>query len=666
MRRHRRAAALLAMPAAALALTTPGADARVDGAVPIAGPDGAIVELGDVAMAEDGSGGVVYRRFEAGHTHIYAARYDGRRWYAPQRVDAGQRFDSAWPRIAAGNGGRLVVVWTQDGPPGQDSLYSAVLPRRSAAFLPPTLVDWTIGEARATFPSLDMAPGGGALLAYRSISSFRDFDLPPGYVRGEIRLARFDGWRWQKLGAPVNRNRLAPQRTPTAANSPKVTIAPDGRGAVAWQEPDDQLIDRIWTRRVFDSRTGIVLQASPATLGGRPVGSNADAFALDMTPYGRVVVASRLLADARDRSAAPRIFVDELPESTDESASRFSAGGPQPADGAGERATIAPGPPALALGGRVGLLVALPRAGATVLAAGEGLAVADVRATGGDPLPAAGEPPAPALDAGAAGRGTYAHASPDGGGRVIVQQLGGAGVVAAQPVAGPRGGPVRSIAVAGSGTGDALVAFAQGEDDEGQIAVARVTAPPVPFAAQTPGDWTRAREPLVTWDPAPPGFRPRSYTLELDGRAVARTTRFGYRFREGALADGVHAIRVVATNAAGETTATEPRPLQTDRVAPTASARVDRRRRRVVVTIDDGRRGTVAGPASQSTSIAWGDGRSDDDVSARRAHRYRRAGSYRLVVRALDAAGNSQTIRLTVVVPPTATTPRRPPTKEPR
>ncbi|MDW5596074.1 hypothetical protein VSS74_17135 [Conexibacter stalactiti] len=650
MRRHVCAAILLAAPPLALALPCAPAHARVEGALPIDGPDAAIGELGGVAMAEDGSGGLVYRRFEEGRAHIYAARYDGRRWYPPQRVDIGQRFDSNWPRIAAADGGRLVVVWTQDGPPNQDSLHSAVLPRRATRFLAPTLIDWTIGEARATHPSLAIAPSGSALLAYRAISTF-DLQTLPGYVRGEIRLARFDGWRWQKLGAPVNRNRLAPQRAPTAANSPQVTIAPDGRGAVAWQEPDDQLIDRIWARRVFDTRTGVVLQASPATLDSRPVGSHADALAIDMTAFGRVVVVSRQLPDARDRAAAPRIFVNELPESTDDNALRFAVTGPQPADGAGAKATVPPGPPSLSLGGRTSLLVAFPRAGATALAAGEDDSVADLQSSGGDPVPSAGEPPAPAIDAGAANRGTYAYASPEGGGRVIVQQLDGARVVATQPVAGPQGGPIRSIAVAGSGTGDALVAFAQGEDDEGQIAVARVTAPPVPFAAQTPGDWTRAREPLVTWDPAPPGFRPRSYTLELDGRAVARTTRFGYRFREGALADGAHEVRVVATNAVGEASATDPRPLRTDRVAPTAIARVDRRGRRVVVTIDDGRRGTVAGPAPQSSSIVWGDGRRDDDVSARRAHSYRRAGTYRLVVRALDAAGNLDTIRLTVRAP---------------
>src|SRR5690349_15311147 len=91
--------AALALPAAA--------DARTGPAATIAGPDAAIVDLG-VAMAPDGTGGVVFRRFEDGAPHVYAARYDGERWHAPQRVDVGQRFTSSWPRIGAADHGRLV------------------------------------------------------------------------------------------------------------------------------------------------------------------------------------------------------------------------------------------------------------------------------------------------------------------------------------------------------------------------------------------------------------------------------------------------------------------------------------------------------------------------------------------------------------------------------
>ena len=481
MQAHRLAPVLVLLALTALlGESVPAASARVAAATAIAGPDSAIVELGGVAMAADGTGGLVYRRFEAGATHVFAARYDGSRWHPPQRVDAGQRFESAWPRIGAANNGQLVVTWTQDGPPGQDSLYSAVLPRGGQTFLPPTLIDWTVGEASATYPSLAMAPGGAALLAYRVVTfdGLSRFTMP-GYVRSEVRLARFNGSRWSKLGQPVNRNRLTPQREPTAANSPKVAITPDGNGVVAWQEPDDQLVDRVWARRIFGMRTGIPLQASPVTASGTAIGGNADALAIDETEFGRTIVALRQAPDQRERASGPRIFINELPQETDKEAKAF-AHGPQLADVTTIGGDAPRGAPLVALGETDSLLLAFPRGDATVLASGEADRVEQFQVTGGI------TGIEPALDAGIDGRGTIAFASGEGGGRVIVQQLDGAKPIGTQAVSGPAGGPVRSIAVAGSGTGDALVAFAQGDPEEGQIAVARVEAAPVPFLIETP------------------------------------------------------------------------------------------------------------------------------------------------------------------------------------
>jgi hypothetical protein len=647
MRRHGRRLVLhgcltWVLAIAATAVTAGPASARVDAAATIAGPDSAILELGGVAMAGDGTGGVVYRRFADGKAHIYAARYDGGRWHPPQRVDAGQAFDSSWPRIGAADGGRLVVTWVQEGGVGLDGMWSAALQRGASRFQPPTLVDFTIGEARATFPSLAMAPNGAALLAYRVVTAFEGRDLPPDYVRSEIRLARFSGVRWQRYGVPANRNRAAPQRQPTAANSPQVALAQDGTGAIAWQEPDEQFVDRVWARRVFASRFGIPLQASPVTLDGRPVGGRADALAVDETRFGRVVVAVRQMPEPRDREGLPRIYVNQLDETTAEDARTFPQTGPVLADAAGPRAAQAPGPPSLALGGRFGVLLGFARGGGTALTAGEGMDVSASAALAGSSVPP------PVIDAGVDARGTVAYASGEGGGRVVVHQLDGTRPLNAQGVAGPVGGPVRDLAIAGSGTGDALVAFVQGESDEGQVAVARVHAPPVPFTVHTPPGWVRELRPLLTWDPPPAGFRPRSYTVEIDGRPIARTAGLRARLQEGTLADGRHEVRVIARSAAGETTSTRAQPLLLDHAPPAPVVR--RRGMRVTVRIDDGRRGRAAGPAPGGSTIRWGDGRVDAAVGARRAHRYRRPGAYRVTVRTLDRAGNRATTRLLVRV----------------
>jgi hypothetical protein len=620
----------LAAAAALFAATAAPATARIEAAVPIAGPDPAIGELGGVAMAADGTGGLVYTRFEEGHMHVYAARYDGRHWGTPQRVDTGQRFDSAWPRIGAAAGGRLVVTWTQEGGVGLDSMYSAALPRAGTNFLPPTLVDYTIGEARGTHPSLAMNAGGDALLAYRVIADFEAKDAPPGYVYGEIRLARFEGSRWKRFGTIVNRNTAAPQRLPDAANSPKVALAADGSGVVAWQEPDERFVDKVWARRVFGTRAGVPLPAGPAELGGRANAAPADALAVDVTDFGRAVVAIRQQPDPRDRGGAARVYVNELPETSDEAADEFLAGGARLADG-GPGAGL--GAPSVILGDRVSLLLGFPRGGASVVASGEADLVEEVRDAGGLPEPAA------AIDAGVDGRGTLAFASGEGGGRVVVQELRGARPIRTQGVSGPAGGVVRGIAAAGSGTGDALVAFAQGESDEGQIAVARVEAPPVPFAAITPTGWTRARRPLVTWTGAPEGFRPRSYTIEIDGKPLARRPRGTHlRLPEGVLRDGRHRLRVIAVNRVGETTATRVEPLNTDRRPPSATLVQQGKLGRLArVSVSDGRRKSSSGP-SLATQVIWGDGARSRGRKPK--HRYKRPGLYLVTVKALDRARN--------------------------
>lgn len=626
-----------------VALVAPAStQARIGGAVAVAGPDPSIVDLGDVAMAPDGTGGVVYRRFEDGAPHVYAARYDGERWHAPQRVDTGQRFVSTWPRIGAANDGRLVVTWVQQGPPNQDSMYSAALPRGGARFLPPTLVDYTVGDSRAAFPSLAMSSGGDALLVYHRVTAFAHPLLGAGYVSGQIKLARFNGSRWSGLGVPVNRVASAPLRTPNADNAPRVAIAADGAAVVAWQEPDEALIDRVWARRVFGSRLGTVLPVTPTTIDGAAQRGAADALAVRITSAGRAVVAFRQQPDPTVRSQPPRIYANQLDEPESDAGKAFA--GPQlvaaPASGS-------PGAPSLGLGGRFGLLVGWDHAGTAHLASGTGAAAT----TGGIAGPTSATV-APVVDQGIDGRGTVAVATGDGGGRVVVRQLDGAAVTATQPVAGPVGGPVGGLRIAGAGNGNALVAFHQGQSEEGQIAVARVDAPPVPFVVEPPNGWTNAARPEITWAAPANDPRPRDYVVEVDGRAVGRTVN-GRRLKlhSGALRDGRHSVRVVATSrTGGERTATPAVEFGTDRRRPLATVR--RVGKRIVVRVTDpGGRKQASGVAAGGTTVDWGDDDVTEGATRTAKHRYKRAGRRTIVVRTHDQAGNKTVVRTTLRVP---------------
>jgi len=155
--------AALAHAPAAHALTSPVAT--------IDGPSAEIVELGGVAMASDGTGGIVYRKRVEGRAHIFAALYSNGSWGAPQRVDVGQPFESSFPAIAAGEGGRLVVVWVNHYSSTTDGLFSAALEPGSSGFQAPVPVDLDLGQAIGTYPSVAMNLSGQALVAYRVITA---------------------------------------------------------------------------------------------------------------------------------------------------------------------------------------------------------------------------------------------------------------------------------------------------------------------------------------------------------------------------------------------------------------------------------------------------------------------------------------------------------------
>ncbi|MGA8363519.1 MAG: hypothetical protein WB709_03270, partial [Solirubrobacteraceae bacterium] len=249
----------------------PAASALISPVTTLDGASAEIVELGGVAMASDGSGGLVYRKRVDGRPHIFAALYSHGAWQAPQRVDVGQPFESSFPAIGAGEGGRLVVVWTNHYSSTTDGLFSAALEPGSTGFQVPVPVDLNIGQAIGTYPSVAMNLAGNALVAYRvitAVSGPSTPEIPPGYVKAEIRMARFDGQFWSSFGQPLNRNPAQPMLAPTAANSPRVAIDLTGQGIVAWQEPDDSFVNRIYARRIFGMVPGNILQVSPSTYAG--------------------------------------------------------------------------------------------------------------------------------------------------------------------------------------------------------------------------------------------------------------------------------------------------------------------------------------------------------------------------------------------------------------
>jgi hypothetical protein len=626
--------ACLLLPATAAASISP--------VTALDGPSGDIVDFGGAALAPDGTGGIVYRKRVDGKTHIFAAQFDGRGWRAPRRVDAGQPFDSSWPAIGAGNGGRLVVAWVQEFGPASDRLYSAGLDPGAATFQPPVPVDLNVGESTGTYPSLAMSPGGNALIAYLVMQAPTSAE-PPGYARGELRVARYDGAYWSGSGGPLNRNPQAALRLPGPGLGPRVAIDSSGNGLLAWQEPDDQFIDRIWARRLFSAGTGIATQVSPGTWNGQPLRAGAEEFSLDMAGFGQGAIAYRQLPPPGGPLSGTRVMLATIPETSAPAAAAF--GTPRIVDGAGDAAPpVEPGPPSVAVD-RVGdTVTAFGFAQRSVLVGADDRAIEPAERLDDGRTAIAGAPLADVAQSGAAVAAWMIRRG--GAGGIGLTERRADNVPVSQALAAPVGGAVSAFALGGSGLGDAIVGWAQGPPTGRQIAGAVVDAPPDPFGVQAPQGWVKT-VPELRWDMPAHAIGGVTFSVTLDDDTVAenvRATRVAVKAAD--VSDGVNVLQVIAEDASGQETTSLPVDLKVDRRKPRAT--VKRYRNRLVeVRLSDGPRSSTSGVVAASVKVSWGDGKRSSGRKSL-SHRYKGSGRFRITVTAADDAGNALESRKTV------------------
>jgi len=618
---------LLAVPASAPAV--------ISDVHPIDGPGADVLAVGGAAMSEDGSGGVVYLKRVGGRAHVFAAQLRDGRFGSTQRVDVGQSFDSSWPRIGAGDGGRLVVTWVQEFGAGSDRMFSAALDPGATGFQRPVPVDFNVGEATATHPSLAMARGGQAYLTYRVVTDTSSAN-PPGYLGADVKVARYSGQLWSQLGSLADRNPSVPVRIPTEANSPKVGIDVQGQGVVAFQEPGDDFVDRVWARRLFGQTMGIPPMVSPAAFAGAPLRGPADALSLDVAGFGQGAVAFRQQPGQGGRLMATRIFVNQIADIFTEGSGRF--GGARPVDGS---ARAAPGPPSVAVTPKTTFLSGFGSSSASLLAAGGEDAIRPIERLDGGGSSVVGDPLVDLAETGAAVAAWKQLRS--GSGAVMVQERRADGVPETASASAPRGGLVNGMRLAGSGRGDAIVAFHQGGASFGQLAAVVVDAPPSDFFILLPDGWQRKRRVPISWDPSFNAVSPVSYTVSVDDEPVKEGVR-GRRasLRPSQLVNGVHTVQIFAVDGAGQETGSQTGRIKVDRTPPRARIRV--RGRSVSVRMTDGAKRRTSGLRRASTRISFGDGRRRARVSRVR-HAYRRGGRYRIVIRARDRGGNRALIR---------------------
>jgi hypothetical protein len=638
----------VAAGACVLTLAVPvSAGAVVSDVQPIDGPSAEVIDVADAAMSEDGTGGLVYLKEVGDRRHVFAVRFNRGAWSAPQRVDVGQSFDSSWARIGAGDGGRLVVTWVQEFGVESDRMFSATLDPGASGFQPPVPIDFNVGEASSTYPDLAMNRGGQAYLAYRVVTDVSPAN-PPGYVGADLRVARYSGRLWSVMGTPVDRSIAAPVRQPSEENAPEVGIDVQGQGVVAWQEPDDEFVDRVWARRLFGANVGIPLQVSPSTWEGAPLRGPADAFSLDVSGFGQAAVAFRQQPGQASRLDGARVLVNELPDVFSEKAGAF--GQAQLADG-GARGGL--GAPSAAVDPRGRYISGFSSDAVTLLGSGDDASAQPVERLDEGGSSVAGNPLVDLAETGAAVavwrelRGAV--------GLLGVQERRADGVVEPTQLSAPRGGAIARVTMSGSGLGDAILAWAQGSGANTQVAAAVVDAPPDPFLVLLPSGWQRKSKIRIAWDRTLNAIGGVRYSVSVDDEPVLENLRrLRARLTRDDVEDGRHRIQIFAIDEAGQETGSRSGQLLVDRHGP--RVRIRRRGPRLTVVVTDGPRDAGSGLRRRSVKVSFGDGpgaarpsslRSPGRKAGKRGaavvrvrHTFDRSGSYRVRVRARDRAGN--------------------------
>jgi hypothetical protein len=641
---------LLGLAVGAFALEAQQARAVVLPAVTIDGPSEEIVGFGGVAMAEDGTGGLVYLKRVDGVAHVFVARYVGGHWLAPIRVDTEQPYAASWPRIGAANGGELVVVWatpfaTNSHGRTIDELLGATLGPGASGFGPGVIVDPDIGEGVGTSPDLAMSSTGQADVVYRVVEENENVPLlRPGDVVEQVRVAHYDGQRWSNLGA-INRSTAISMRAPTAANAPQIAINPTGNAVVVWQEPEVEGAARIWARRIFGESLDYVLPVSATSFSGGPIDEDADAPSVALSLLGQAEVAYRQQAGAGSPLPGPRIFLNTLPDGESVNGAEFTGASVVDSEvPGGKDASI--GRPSIDLDEHLDMRLLYDDDGVPRVIEGNDRGLSGTLSLGpafvGSELAGANELPAasvvnPEGGAIAAWPSTDPEADPE----VAVRQEFPDGAVQTALVSGGAGGEIGELAVGRSGLGDGLVAFQQGPIGDAAIVATQVTAPPFQFVLTVPQSWVKPSEAVVAWEPAPSANGPLRYMVVLDGRRLATPAgTYQLRLSSRGLGSGSHQVQVLATDVFGQSTLSAPSTIRVDGVPPSVKVKRIDGGHAVSVRVSD----RYSGVDAKAIAVSFGDGHSARGRSSFH-HSYSHAGIYTITVQVRDNLGNKALVR---------------------
>lgn len=580
------------------------------------GPSADIESLGDVDIAPDGTGAVVYLKREAGVPHVFASRMVDGAFRPPERVDVGLAGPAGAATVAAGSGRRLIVAFVSGG-----SLFGSFAAGggRTEPLTAPQLLAQGSPDAPVADPHSDVGVNGTGYVVFAS--------------RGDVGAFRLDATTWERVGSVLDVDPA--QRAGEGAGRPRIAVSADGNAVATWAEthPDGR-------RRVFGRRiTGLAPSAAPQEvslpdLGGAPAGA-ADSPDIDVEDDGSFA----WVVWRQDFGGTSRTVARRLVGSLFEAPTAFDGGGPAGAprfemNGRGIGHAVASGPGSTVIGSFLDKRDTFGPAGRL-----------DALGSAADPLPAVAV--AERRQVGLVWRRQAGDGSP-----ATVQARFKPDERPFEPettLSVPGFGPVASAAVvSGDNNGDFAAAFLQGPPEARRLVAAVYDKPPVVPIPRSTSKYQRTSRPTLKWSPGTDLWGGQEYKVFVDDIEVG-TARANELVVPTELADGQHAWRVQAVDRRGQTAVSKTRVVRVDTGAPVVRVKLRGARRagqalRVVVSASDGEGSGVA-----RVRVDYGD-RTPASRARRSVHRYARAGTYRLRVRVGDRSGNvaRRTVRLRI------------------
>jgi hypothetical protein len=587
----------------------------------IDGPSADLVRLGDVDLARDGGGAVVYLKKDAGVDHVFMSRLFNGAWQAPVRVDPGLTDAASQPVVAASDGGRIAIAFVSGG-----QLFAIVKPAGVEGVPAPQAVG-----APASVPSIDMSINGAGYIVYVS--------------RGDVRAARLDrtATAFQDLGVVLDVDPAQPAGD-VPERRPDVAVSADGTAVAVWGERGGDNKGHVYARRLFNSSISTAPQdLTLPDFEGRATGDadSPDADVEDDSSYAWVTF--RQAIDGQPRALARRLVGSEFQ-------------GPSLVDPAGFPAAEGTETPGIDINGTGGgLVVSSSSASHQVYAAplaDDKFEKGSIRIDGGSNGVAA----RPLTGVAQSGDGFVSWLQSAGTGQPVALRVrlfdDKTGFAPESPASLPELGSIDQSAgydAAADRVNDAAVVAIQGTGADRRLVAGMIDRPPGSLVGTTTQKVRRFQG--LRWSAPFDLWGPVTYTVMLDDKPAGTTQETNWSPPKG-IADGIHRWRVIATDRRGQTNGSATRLVRVDNTAPALVVRVSgtrKARKLLKFRFNAGDVRNVGASGLASIRVQWGDGSRPVQTGKTAAHRYRR-GRYTLRVSATDKAGNATVVRRRLVI----------------